>query len=66
MTRKRVDLRTLPPWAQYAIALVVVAVVAGIAYAVSDPQASPAVVPVSAVVAALIAFSLLAWGSRRR
>jgi len=39
--RRRVDLRTLPPWAQYGIALIVVAVVGGLAYLAGRGRPTP-------------------------
>jgi len=36
-----VDLRTLPPWAQYGIALIVVAVVGGLAYLAGRGRPTP-------------------------
>ncbi len=39
--RRRVDLRTLPPWQQYGIALIVVAVVGTIAYLAGRGNPTP-------------------------
>ncbi len=41
LPRRRVDLRTLPPWAQYTIALAVVAVVGGVAWLVGRGRPTP-------------------------
>ena len=41
LPRRRVDLRTLPPWAQYAIALIVVAAVGGLAWLVGRGRPTP-------------------------
>jgi hypothetical protein len=63
--RKQVDLFALPLWAQRGIALVTVAVVVGLALVFADPGSGPAV-PIAAVVAAVIAFALLAWRAQQR
>ena len=41
MQRKRVDLRVLPPWQQYAIALAVTGVVVALAWQVGHARATP-------------------------
>lgn len=58
--RKRVDLSTLPSWARLVLALGIVLIVGAIALLVGHPSGGP-VVPVSAIVAALIAFAIIAW-----
>jgi cell division protein FtsW (lipid II flippase) len=63
--RKQVDLFALPLWAQRAIALATVAVVVGLALIFAQPTSGPTV-PVSAVVAAVIAFAILAWRAQHR
>ena len=63
--RKVIDLFALPKWAQIVVSLATVAVVVGLALIFAGP-ASGAVVPVSAVVAGLIAFGLLAWRAQHR
>lgn len=63
--RKRVDLTTLPHWAQLLIAGATIAVVVAIALLVGRPQAGPTI-PVSAIVAAVIAFAVVAWQAQHR
>jgi hypothetical protein len=63
--RKEIDLFALPVWAQWIVALATVALVVGLAMIFARPGSSP-VVPASAVVAALIAFGLLAWRAQHR
>jgi hypothetical protein len=58
--RKRVDLTQLPRWAQWLIAGATVLVVAGLALWIGSPGSTP-VVPLSAVVAGVIAFAFVAW-----
>ena len=62
--RRQVDLFTLPAWAQWVIALSTVVLVAGLALIFAKPDAG-ATIPVSAVVAALIAFAVVAWRAQR-
>jgi hypothetical protein len=61
--RKKVDLSGLPRWAQYVVAVSTVVLVGGGAYLASGHGSAPAV-PISAIVAALIAFAFVAWRSR--
>jgi hypothetical protein len=63
--RTEIDLFALPVWAQWIVALSTVALVVGLAMIFARPGSS-AVVPASAVVAALIAFGLLAWRAQHR
>ena len=63
--RKQVDLFTLPQWAQWLIALATVVLVGGIALIFAAPDSGPTV-PVSAIVAAVIAFAIVAWRAQRR
>jgi uncharacterized membrane protein HdeD (DUF308 family) len=63
--RKEIDLFALPVWAQWLVALGTVALVVGLAMIFARPS-SGATVPVSAVVAALIAFGFVAWRAQRR
>lgn len=63
--RKRVDLTKLPGWAQVVIALATVLLVGGLALLVGGRTDGPAI-PVSAIVAAVVAFAFIAWRSRHR
>jgi hypothetical protein len=63
--RKQVDLFALPLWAQRVIALFTVAVVVGLALIFARPS-SGTTVPISALVAAFIAFAILAWRAQHR
>lgn len=63
--RKRVDISRLPFWAQAAAVAATVLLVGGLAWLVGGPDTGP-VVPWSAIVAALIAFALVAWQASRR
>lgn len=58
--RKRVDLSRLPRWAQYLTAVATVLVVSGLALWLGAPGSGPAV-PLSAIVAGVIAFAAVAW-----
>jgi hypothetical protein len=58
--RKRVDLSTLPAWARYLFAVGVVLFVAAIALLLGRPSGGTTL-PVSAIVAAVIAFAVIAW-----
>ncbi|PSL51972.1 hypothetical protein B0I31_11648 [Saccharothrix carnea] len=63
--RKRVDLTTLPAWARALLVLATIALVVGLALLVGRPSTGPAV-PLSAVVAAVVAFGFVAWRARHR
>ena len=63
--RKQVDLFALPVWAQWLLALSTVVLVAGLALIFAAPDTG-AVIPVSAIVGALIAFAFVAWRAQRR
>ena len=63
--RKQVDLFALPAWAQWVIALSTVALVGGVALIFAKPDTGETV-PVSAIVAAVIAFAVVAWRAQRR
>ncbi|MBO9533582.1 MAG: hypothetical protein J7513_11485 [Solirubrobacteraceae bacterium] len=63
--RKQVDLTTWPPAARWAAVAVTIAVVVGLALVFGDPG-DGATVPVSAIVAALIAFAVVAWRRQHR
>lgn len=63
--RKRVDLSTLPAWARTLLVLATVALVVGLALLVGRPSTGPAV-PLSAVVAAVVAFGFVAWRAQHR
>jgi len=63
--RRQVDLFALPAWAQWVIALSTVALVGGLALLFAKPDTG-ATIPVSAVVAAVIAFAIVAWRAQRR
>jgi hypothetical protein len=62
--RNRVDLVQLPKWAPLLDSLATVAVVAGLALLFGNRGSSPAM-PVSASVAGLIAFAVVAWRDAR-
>jgi hypothetical protein len=61
--RKQVDLTRLPSWLQYLIALVVTAVVVGLALTRHRPATAGGIV--AAGVAALLVVVLLAWRASR-
>lgn len=63
--RRRVDLSTLPGWARTLLALGTVLVVGAVALWVGRPSGG-AVVPVSGVVAGVLAFGFVAWRGRDR
>jgi hypothetical protein len=63
--RKRVDLTTLPRWVQWLIAGATVVAIAGLALAIGKPNTG-SVIPVSAVVVAVIAFAFVAWTAQHR
>jgi len=62
--RRQVDLFTLPTWVQWVIALSTVVLVGGLALIFAKPDTG-ATVPVSAIVAAVIAFAVVAWRAQR-
>lgn len=64
-SRKKVDLSRLPKWAQVLIVAATVLIVAGIALLIGNPEPGP-VIPVSAIIAGVIAFTWIAWKSSRR
>ena len=63
--RKRVDLFALPLWAQWLIAVATVVIVVAFALLVGSPATGP-MAPVSAIVASLIAFAVVAWRAQHR
>jgi MYXO-CTERM domain-containing protein len=63
--RKQVDLFALPRWAQLVIVAATIAIVVGVALVVGPSDPGPAG-PISAVVAALVAFAVVAWRMQRR
>ena len=63
--RKQVDLFALPVWAQWVVSLATVVLIGGVALIFASPDSGPTV-PVSAIVAAVIAFAFVAWRAQRR
>jgi hypothetical protein len=63
--RRRIDLTNLPLWAVTVIGLATAVTVGGLALLFAAPSTG-ALIPVSAIVAALIAFAFVAWRSRHQ
>jgi hypothetical protein len=63
--RRNIDLFRLPKWAQLLVSLATVAVIGGLALLFGNRDSSPTV-PVSAIVAGVIAFAYVAWRAQRR
>jgi hypothetical protein len=63
--RKRVDLSTLPVWAQALICAVTIAVVVIVALRFASDVDGPTV-PISAIIAGLVAFGYVAWRAQHR
>jgi hypothetical protein len=72
MPDKKIDLRVLPVWLQYIIALTVVAIVAGLAWLVGRDQPVPdwiqhGLIPALGwIYLALLAAALLRWIIKKR
>ena len=63
--RKQVDLNDWSPLARWSAVAVTIAVVVALALVFGDPS-DGAVIPASAVIAALIAFAFVAWRRQHR
>jgi hypothetical protein len=63
--RKRVDLSVLPAWAKGLLVLATILLVGALALLTGRPSAGP-LIPVSAIVAAVVAFAFVAWRAQHR
>ncbi len=64
--RKRVDLSTLPAWARGLLVVATVLLVGGLALLAGRPAGAPDGIPISAVIAALVAFACVGWRAQHR
>jgi hypothetical protein len=64
-SRKRIDLMALSPPARVVLVVATIAIVVGIALLVGNVH-TEATVPISAIIAATLAFGFVAWRSQRR
>jgi hypothetical protein len=63
--RKRIDLMALPPALRWMLVIATIAIVVGLALLFGRRSGSPTL-PISAFVAAIVAFAFVAWRSQRR